>query len=234
MSRKRRIHWGRYFFEFLSIFIGVSLAFAMNKWNEDRRDAQSASKILIEIKNGLEQDKEDMKANIRGHNIGIKANTITKQWVIGQNPIPDSLSIFYKKILLRDFISIQNNSAYESLKSKGLELIGNDSLRMKIIELYDFYYEILDKIEEHYAENQYHNSYFHKINDIVAPYLVYDSEGNFSNVKPLSAISRVEKNKLFMYLEKIKYNREFTIVQYNSVVLKIDSLITHIDQELHN
>jgi hypothetical protein len=55
------------------------------------------------------------------------------------NNIPvdkDSLPIFYH-FLTRDFITIQNTSGYQTLKSKGLETIKNDSLRRNIIDLYE-------------------------------------------------------------------------------------------------
>ena len=58
---KNKIYWRKYLLELLSVFIGVSLAFALNKWNEDRRDKKTETKILIEIRNGLHLDLEDIK-----------------------------------------------------------------------------------------------------------------------------------------------------------------------------
>ena len=49
-----------------------------------------------------------------------------------------------------DYISIQNISGYETLKSNGLELIRDDSLRFEIITLYEYDYSILKKFEEEY------------------------------------------------------------------------------------
>lgn len=46
-------NWTKYGFKFLSIFIAVISAFALNNWNENKRDAHSEHKILIEISNGL-------------------------------------------------------------------------------------------------------------------------------------------------------------------------------------
>lgn len=193
MARQRKFEWGRYFFEFLSIFIGVSLAFAMTKCNEDRRDNQSASKILIEIQNGLKQDIDDINLNVNGHKQGIKAIQYLRRMIINQESTSDSFAFYYKRLLFRDFISIQNKSGYESLKSKGLELVHDDSLRTKIITVYDFAYEMLEKIEEEYHENQFHKSYFHITNEILAPYLVFDTLGTLSSIKPLTSLSKIEK-----------------------------------------
>ena len=52
-------NWKKYTFEFLSIFIAVSSAFALNNWNDNRRDRNAERKILEEIYNGLEKDLDD-------------------------------------------------------------------------------------------------------------------------------------------------------------------------------
>lgn len=49
----KKANWEKIGFEFLSIFIAVTSAFALNNWNENRRDDNAANKILAEISNGL-------------------------------------------------------------------------------------------------------------------------------------------------------------------------------------
>jgi len=129
--------WRKYAFEFLSIFIAVISAFALNNWQENRRDHRSEIKILAEIKNGLVKDIEDMELNARGHEFGLETCDYFKNFVSGTTVILDSFPINYF-MLTRDFNSIQNISGYESLKSKGLEIIQNDSLRQKIISFYEY------------------------------------------------------------------------------------------------
>ena len=48
--------WKKYVFETLSIFIAVVSAFALNNWNLNRRDRVAEKEILIEVKNGIEND----------------------------------------------------------------------------------------------------------------------------------------------------------------------------------
>ncbi len=49
-------NWKRYAIEFISIFIAVVSAFAINNWNDNRNNIISEQKILTEIKNGIEID----------------------------------------------------------------------------------------------------------------------------------------------------------------------------------
>ena len=135
-------NWKKQGVEFLSIFIAVVSAFALNNWNENRRDANSESKILIEISNGLEKDIEDICANKFGHELGINACIFFRNVLANKKVNSDSLMTYYRD-LTRDFISIQNTAGYETLKSRGLELIKNDSLRLQIITLYEYNYKIL-------------------------------------------------------------------------------------------
>jgi len=60
----------KYIFEFLSIFIAVVLAFALNNWNENRKERITESKILEEILNGLDKDEADVDINVGGHKAG--------------------------------------------------------------------------------------------------------------------------------------------------------------------
>jgi hypothetical protein len=54
MSTLRTGNWKQYGFEFLSIFIAVIAAFALNSWGDERRDRLAEQKILLEIHRGSE------------------------------------------------------------------------------------------------------------------------------------------------------------------------------------
>jgi hypothetical protein len=230
MTLKNR-NWKKYTFEFLSIFIAVISAFALSNWNDNRRDEKAESKILSEILHGLEKDLEDVRLNVMGHEEGIKACEFWRKVFTDEASNLDTVQQYYL-LLTRDFVSIQNTSGYETLKSKGLELIKNDSLRTKIISLYEYNYETLMKLEERYHELQFQESYFHKINDIIAPKFQYDLKGNISGLESPLAISKSERNILLSYLWKIQVNRAFILRYYAEVEVEINELSQEIEKEL--
>ncbi|MFT4761595.1 MAG: hypothetical protein ACI9XO_000415 [Paraglaciecola sp.] len=127
----KKRNYKNYALEFLSIFIPV-VAFALDNWNDNRRNHHAEIKILIEIKNGLEKDIEDVRVNIRGHERGLEASRYFSQLINHDSIEIDSFPQRYFT-LTRDFITILNKSGYEYLQSKGLNLLTNDSLRYKII-----------------------------------------------------------------------------------------------------
>lgn len=224
--------WKKYGFEFLSIFIAVVSAFALNNWNENRRDAISENKILTEISNGLEKDLEDIRLNISGHKIGISACKYFRKALTGKTIEIDSLHFYYSK-LTRDFISIQNIAGYETLKSKGLELIHNDSLRLKIISLYEYDYNTLRKLEEEYAELQFYKNYFKEINQELSPSFTIDNNGFISGIDLPLKIKENKKNKVLLYLTKIQSNRFFILAYYSQIEKAINEIRENIEQEIN-
>ena len=134
--KKPKIKLGRYFFDFLSVFVAVIAAFGLNNWNDNRRDNIAEEKILIEIKNGLEQDLIDIGLNVEAHKKGAEFTSYMQDIVDQKEVSLDSFTVKFTT-LTSDNISIMNVSGYESLKSKGLEIVKNDSIRLKIIKLYE-------------------------------------------------------------------------------------------------
>lgn len=228
MKKKK---WKKYAFEFLSIFIAVVSAFALNNWNENKKDTRSESKILIEISNGLEKDLEDIKLNIKGHEMGATACNYFRKAFAGKKIQTDSLMFNFHN-LTRDFVSIQNIAGYETLKSKGLELIRNDSLRLEIISLYEYDYNTLRKLEEEYYEMQFHKNYFKEINQSLAPNFKIDPNGSIIGIDSPLNIQENEQKKLLLYLWKIQTNRMFIIKAYLGIEKKINKVRENITAEI--
>lgn len=224
-------NWKKYLFEFLSIFIAVIAAFALTNWNDNRRDNRAAIKILMEISNGLEKDIEDININVGGHKNGIEACKFWRRVILNE-PVPsDSLNQYYLR-LTRDFFSAQNVSGYETLKSKGLELVKNDTLRFNIISLYEYDYSTLKTLEENYYEMQFQENYFKEINNFIAPYFEFDEKGNIVKINTPLKLKREEKNILLTYLWKIQVNRNFILQYYSGMESKITELKEQIEQAL--
>lgn len=221
----------KYLYEFLTVFFGVIAAFGLNNWNDRRKRKKSEVNILKEIINGLNKDLEDININLKGHQTGLNAAEYFLHLINGHPVETHKIDKNYIA-LLRDFISIFNDSAYTSLKSKGLETIEDDRLREKIISLYEYNYSCLKKLEEEYEAMQFHKRYFKQFCDILIPYFVYDDDGNLSNLNLPLSLSSTDKNLLYTLLSQIKYNRNYIISDYREVRKKIKSLKTAIQLHL--
>jgi hypothetical protein len=222
-------NWKKYAIEFLSIFIAVTFAFALENWNENRRDGNAESKIITEIHNGLKKDLDDIRINMIGHKDGIRACQFWRDITEDREVSPDSIMHHYLN-LTRDFISIQNVSGYETLKSRGLELVKDDSLRSSIIALYEYDYNTLRKFEEEYNEMQFQENYFKEINAYLAPNFIFDEKGNMVGIDLPLKLSESEKNILLSYLWKIQLNRNFILYFYSNIENKVNEVVARIER----
>lgn len=225
----RKTNWSTYAFEFLSIFVAVVSAFALSNWNDNRKDALAEAKILEEVSRGLEKDIEDIEINIMGHEIGLAASQYWRKVIRGQTVGVDSIQFYYFNFL-RDFISIQNTSGYETLKSRGLELVEDDSLRTAIVSLYEYDYQVLEKFEEEYAEMQFHQSYHNEMSRYLAPNFQYDAKGSIVGLDQPLQLNEKDQNRLLSYLWKIEANRRFLLSYYSNIKKNIEALKKRIDQ----
>lgn len=223
--------WKKYAFEFISIFVAVVAAFTLDKWNSDRKDAQAAEKILVEISHGLHKDLEDIRLNMAGHVEGINACRYWRRAVLGGTVPTDSLAQ-YTLSLTRDFISIQNTSGYQSLRSRGLELIADDSLRSDIIGLYEYDLEILAKLEEEYSELQLHDSYYPAFSEIIVPHVLFSPEGMPVGMEMPLQLAPADRARMLMHLLKIQQNRLFILQYYRSLEQRIAHVDGHIQRVL--
>lgn len=224
--------WKKYTFEFFSILIAVITAFALNNWNDNRKADKSENKILIEISNGLEKDIEDIRQNKIGHERGINACNYFRKMLAEEEVNSDSLMIQYRA-LTRDFISIQNTAGYETLKSRGLELIKNDSLRLEIITLYEYSYNILRKLEEEYSEMQFQENYFIEINKILAPNFQFDENKRITGINRPLKIPINEEKIMLLYLFKIQENRDYILKYYSEIEKKVTEVQNQILLEIN-
>ena len=217
--------------EIVLVVIGILIALSINNWNDQRKETKIENKILVEISNGLSQDLLDIKLNTKGHNDGLKAIGYWHKIFTNTQVDTDSISDYYQ-YLTRNFNSIQNKSGYESLKSRGLELIKDDSLRIQIIQLYEQDYSQVRKLEEEDFELKFHENYFKEINHHVSPNLIFDEQGEILSIQLPLNLTESEQKKMLSYLWKIK-NERHLILYYNARLLQnVLRLQTNIEKKI--
>lgn len=224
--------WKNYLFEFLSIFIAVITAFALSNWNDNANNKHSEQKILTEIRNGIGIDQKDFEGNIVGHNTSLKANKRFRELLVGKTMHEDSIALFYIS-LFRDYTPVINRSGYESLKSAGLKIIRNDSLRFEIISLYDYYYGILDILDK-VNEMQSFNNYFEPINKLLYPYMEFDVNGNLIQITNPVGLTEIERKEILSYLWRLENNRKLKLNRYQTIMKIMIKVKKDIEIELEN
>ena len=121
--------------EIALVMIGILLALQVNNWNETRKIKAFEKEILTLIDQNLERDYallslERFKTE--------EAITYTEKLLeqVALKNYHDSLNIWMGKIICFERFKSQS-SAFEVLKSKGLDIVSNNELQLALISYYD-------------------------------------------------------------------------------------------------
>jgi hypothetical protein len=124
--------------EILLVVIGILIALQINNWNENQKHIKKEQTFLKEILESLKRDLGRTKFiyNRRALVKRDAISTIIKD--LNQAPLPAD-SILRKSLneMTMTLSFIYDKGAYESLKSYGIDLIRNDSLRQRIVHMYE-------------------------------------------------------------------------------------------------
>ena len=151
----KKVNWQYAIGELLLIFMGISLALWFNNWNDYQKQRQQEIQILSEILEELEDDIHDISGNKKAHELGIRSANAFIQYYTGKDTLAADSIPLYLSYIYRNYTSISNTASYDYLKSVGISIISDDSLRRKLTKLYDVTYENIRKIEEQHQPTQF-------------------------------------------------------------------------------
>ena len=220
-----------FLYDVFKTFLAVFLAFWVNEWKNDRQLQFSERTALQEIKKELSLDLRDIRENIQGHREGVRAVRYFFNLLQGKPEAEDSLFLRYN-FLHREFISIQHSAAYESVKAQGLHLIRDDSLRNELVNLFDFTFESIEKIEEDYDAHDFVKLYYHPMTNVLAPFMAVEPSGALKFRRPISEMPEKDKQLMLLWLQRLHVDRNFMISAYKEAEQHVLKLQAHIDQYL--
>jgi len=213
--------------EIVLVVIGILIALQVNNWNEHRKERNEEVKMLIELKSDLMESRGELE---RADRANLKTIHLYKRLVAAMQQKKK-----YNTSLDSAFGSIPlwaapyfTNSAYETLKSKGLDIISNDGLRTSITKFYNTDISIL--------ENDWNKWEWNINQQVVLPwftkhcryYSKYLAKPN--NYKALVSHDEQLLNILGLLLR----SRRYGINKCELMEHKIDHLVDQIDSELRN
>ncbi len=208
--------------EVLIVVIGILFALQVNNYNESRKEDVFELKVLREILVGINN-------NIFYLNMGIDRNddAITSCKVILNHfnngySYHDSLGKYFSTAQSIYFPSM-DNIAYESLKSSGLHLIKNDSIRYELGAIYEWKY--MDRLN--IRQEEY---YYQTISPILTD--LFESNEFWGEMKPFD-YSELRKSKKYIHiLNTLIFNRELQNVYWKRSIAERQNLALMIKAEL--
>ena len=126
------------------IFIGITLAIGFENWNTERNERADELALLTELKANLEENLVQLAEISDFNNQTIASFENMLAHIVARRPYSDELSNAFGWI--DNWASpYLTSSAYETLKSRGLDVISESSLRQQIVYLFDVRYSHLVK-----------------------------------------------------------------------------------------
>lgn len=121
--------------EIVLVVIGILIALQISNWNETIKNRQFESEIIALIDNNLLQDSTLLASELNKSKLA-NASTVRLLDQVSKGVYNDSLNY-----MMGDIINFQRfqsqSSAFEVLKSKGIENIRDNQLQLALIEYYD-------------------------------------------------------------------------------------------------
>ena len=128
--------WFRYGFETIAVVVGILVAFALDNWHEQRQSKEQEINLLKELVENLESDCKQYENRIKWQEKLIANIDRLIGHLEAKRPYEDSLKITMMQISWFEEFSV-NRSAYETLKSVGIERISSTELKKAITHHYD-------------------------------------------------------------------------------------------------
>jgi hypothetical protein len=128
--------------EVMLIFIGITLAIGFENWNAERNERLEELALLTELKNNLNENLVQLEYIVDYNNRTIVSFETLLVHINERKPYSDDLSDEFG--MFENWSSpYLTSSAYETLKSRGLDIISESSLRQQIVKLFDVEYSNL-------------------------------------------------------------------------------------------
>lgn len=125
--------------EIILVVIGILIALQINNWNEQRKNRVTEKKLLIALHDDLLVNIDRLNKEILLEQRTIKqANKIINH-LDERKPYDPALDLIFTEAIYSPDITI-STSSYEMIKFKGIDIVQNESLQRKIIDLFDVDY----------------------------------------------------------------------------------------------
>ena len=139
--------------EIALIFVGITLAISFENWNSERAERESEQASLRELRSDLVDNIEELKADLAFDSLTLVGFDTILLHLEARLPYTDDLAatFAYLENWESPYLTI---SAYETLKTRGLDLVTDAALRAEIVRLFENVYR---KLIEDYDRSEWIN-----------------------------------------------------------------------------
>ncbi|WP_445383062.1 DUF6090 family protein [Robiginitalea sp. IMCC43444] len=157
--------------EILLVVIGILIALQVNNWNNERDNRQKEITILKEIQRNLETNVMQFTTEAKMQGSIVESISLIMDQIKNEVPYHDSLGVKYAAIAWTEEFNFAN-SAFETLKTQGFDLISSDPLRDNIIQLFNIRYTRISDVIQKVSMTEHS-----QLNTLYLKYIEFDEQG---------------------------------------------------------
>jgi hypothetical protein len=220
--------------ELTIIVVGILLALQLGQWNDDRNRREAEIHILNEIQIALQDDIKDIESNIRYHQASNESCAVILDHIENDLPYTDSLSHHFSRLLSFSRLAV-HEGPYEVLKSQGVRTITNESLRTKIMNMYDLFYKTMRLYEENtFLDESYVADVISTRFDKTEPWRVSDDRKLLDGIMIPNDYEKLKNDDLYKHVVRSKISKNNFLINYfmRDRVVRLDKLIESIKEEI--
>ena len=209
--------------EIILVVIGILIALSINNWNETRQLEMVELQLLEEMAVELEEQQKDLIFNIGYHEAAKNSAELLLRLLQNQGSYHDTLKRHFSNVYQFTVLNNRQN-AFAALKSKGITLIQNDSLRFLISGYFEERVPQQLLAQEVTIKQNVEMSHRH-----LELFQGFSWEDSF---EPWD-FEELKKNRAYLsWLSYVKGNRSFETKSFNSTLARNKQLIAAIKEEL--
>ena len=212
--------------EILLVVIGILIALQVNNWNEERKMQTTETSLLNDLKSNLAANFAEIESALDFNRETLDNYEIILRYVEQDLPQDSTLNAA--------FFTFSNwaapyfaRSAYESLKSRGLDNLKNAELRAALTAMYD---ERFTHLTNDYDRAEWQLSSEVRI-EFVKKYVRYLQDDTAIVINYKEMISDDEFENALRFTMRF---RRWGVDVLSQALVEIDNLIELIDSELEN
>ncbi len=219
--------------EIVLIVVGILIAFYLDNINAEKQAKETETELLSELKSNLVSNIKILERTLESESQYLSYNEMILDYLDNRKPYNREL----EKAFGVYFWTVTTNpvkGGYEFLKSKGIDLITDDSLRNQISYIFENEFSILKNENEVWSNNlqqnisyPYHVKHFRR-------YYSTENSNEVELAKPFDYKSLLEDEEYKSINTEIISNRKWNINSLEKLVREIKGLIIQIDGELKN
>ncbi|NNE03193.1 MAG: hypothetical protein HKN52_08500 [Eudoraea sp.] len=214
--------------EIILVVVGILIALQINNWNENRKLRNQEDKLLLDLRSDLNASLNELTDGKKYNEATLRNYQLIHDAIVEDRSFHDSLEVAFG-VISNWHSPYFSYTAYESLKTKGIDIIQNDTLKGKIVKMYERTYEYL---VEDYDKSEWNFNL--SINgQIVNRHIRYRTDSLKKRFAYPLDFEALKSDPEFMnMLSAMMLKRNSGIMNYQLAIEDLKMLIDDIDNEL--